>query len=236
MKKILTASLVLLSAVGVSAQSSVLDNPDNKAYFGARISIDASIPGDVNAQLGGMKISTDMFGTGGGLGIGAVYNAPIVANLYVEPGVDLYYHTNSINIPNFIDEELSNSDFANRSLRKFGMRIPVQVGYHFDFAQNLSLAIFTGPVLNIGFSNDYYISSKKEQGVQFHESGSMYDSMNRADLSWRIGVGVNFAENFYLALSGDIGMLNMIKNNDPDFDKISMHENGFQLTLGYNFK
>lgn len=115
------------------------------------------------------------------------------------------------------------------------MRVPVQLGYHFDFTGNTSLAIFTGPVLDIGFSNDYYLTTKKEAGTKFHMSSSMYDVMNRVNLSWRIGVGVNFADNWFIGLSGDIGMLNMIKDKS-DLTDVSMHENGFQLTLGYNFK
>lgn len=236
MKKLLLISLMSLASIGVAhAQKSILNNPQNKAYFGARLSIDASIPGDVKYTVGNASVSTDPFGTGGGLSVGGVYNVPIVANLYVEPGVDFYYHTNSINVGNFLNEEFSNNDFKNRSLRKFGMRIPVQLGYHFDFSPNTSFAVYTGPVLNLGFSNDYYLTTKEKHDIEFHESGSMYDEMNRADLSWRIGVGVNFLKNYYVGLSGDIGMLNMMKNK-TDGMKIKMHENGFQLTLGYNFK
>ena len=199
------------------------------------MSIDASIPGDVKNTIGNSTFSQDLFGTGGGISLGGVYNIPVVANLYVEPGVDLYYHTNSINIGNF-DEDSSNKDFAHRSLRKFGMRVPVQVGYHFDFNPQTSFSVYTGPVLNVGFSNDYYLTTKEKNNIQSHFSGSMYnDGMNRVDLSWRIGVGVNFMKNYYIGLSGDIGMLNMAKNNIKDMTT-KMHENGFQLTLGYNFK
>ncbi len=235
MKRNFLLSLLLLSSAGAWAQNSILDNPNNKPYFGARLSIDASIPGDVKYSVGNASFKSDLFGTGGGLSIGGVYNIPIVANLYVEPGLDFYYHTNSINVGNYVDENASNSDFKNRSLRKFGMRIPVQIGYQFDFSPSTSFAIYTGPVLNVGFSNDYYLTTKEFDYIEYHESGSMYDSMNRADLSWRIGVGVNFLKNYYVGLSGDIGMLNMLKNND-DGMKVKMHENGFQLSIGYNFK
>lgn len=235
MKKILLFSALALSSFGAMAQKSVLDNPQNKAYLGARLSIDASIPGDVKYTMGNASLSNDPFGTGGGLSIGAIYNVPVVANLFIEPGIDFYYHTNSINVGNFLDDDESNSDFKNRSLRKFGMRIPVQIGYHFDFTPSTSLAIHTGPVLNVGFSNDYYLTTKEKHDIEFHDSGSMYDIMNRVNLSWRIGVGVNFLKNYYVGLSGDIGMLNMMKNN-LEAGKVKMHENGFQLTLGYNFK
>lgn len=235
MKKIFLLSAIALSSLGISAQKNIIDNPNNKPYFGARMSIDASIPGDVKHTIGNASYSTDIFGTSGGISIGGIYNIPLISNLYLEPGVDFYYHTNAINVGNFLQTEQSNSDFKNRSLRKFGMRIPLQIGYHFDFNPNTSFSFYTGPVMNVGFSNDYYLTSKEKNNIEFHESGSMYHTMNRVDLSWRIGVGVNFLRNCYIGLSGDIGMLNMMKSRNDNM-KIKMHENGFQLSLGYNFK
>ncbi|MDE6681843.1 MAG: hypothetical protein K2J87_00275, partial [Muribaculaceae bacterium] len=98
MKKLVLISLMAVASLGMSAQKSVLNNPNNKPYFGARLSIDASIPGEVKYTVGNASLKTDPFGTGGGLSVGGVYNIPIVANLYVEPGVDLYYHADSIDV------------------------------------------------------------------------------------------------------------------------------------------
>lgn len=236
MKKLLLLSLAAIASIGASAQSSITNNPNNKSYFGARLSVDASIPGNLKYTHGSTSFSTDPFGTGGGVSVGGVYNIPVVANLYIEPGMELYYNTNSINVGNFMgDDDIINRDFSHRSLRKFGMRIPVLAGYHFDFTPNLSLLAFSGPVLNVGFSNDYYLTTKERSNMQSHVSGSMYEDMNRINLSWRIGVGVNFLKNYYFALSGDMGMLNMMKQPGNGI-KAKMYENGFQMTFGYNFK
>lgn len=240
MKKILLSSLAALFSLTAVAQAPTMDNAYNKPYFGARLSIDTSIPGDVKYSIGSISYSSGIFGTAGGLSIGGIYNIPVVANLYIEPGLDIYYHTNSINVGNYYDDEyVENKDFNSRSLRKFGMRIPVQIGYHFDFPSNTSLHLFTGPVLNIGFSNDYYLTTVEQDGIRIHTSGSMYNTsfypMQRVNFSWRIGGGVTFLTNYFVSLSGDIGMLNMMKNTH-NHEKVSMHENGFQLTLGYNFR
>ncbi|MDE7412969.1 MAG: outer membrane beta-barrel protein [Muribaculaceae bacterium] len=240
MNKICLLLLAATSTFSCFAQDKGMENANNKPYLGLRLSIDASIPTDLKTTEGSLSTSSNIFGTGGGVALGAVYNIPIVANLFVEPGVDFYYHTNSINMGNYFQEsDVFNTDFQNRSLRKFGMRIPVEIGYRYDFDSSISASIFTGPVLNIGFSNDYCVTTTELEGVKYHDSGSMYYSplyqMQRANFSWRFGVGVNFLKNYYVALSGDVGMLNMIKNNSEHLKK-SMHENGFQLTLGYNFK
>ena len=234
MKRLLTLTFGVVSALGSLAQTASLDNSENRPYLGARLSIDASIPTDVKFAVGNGSYKSGLYGTGGGVSIGAVYNIPVVANLFVEPGLDLYYHTNSINVGNAIGDDQDNKDFRNRSLRKFGMRIPIQIGYRYDFDSNMSASVFTGPVLDVGFSNDYYLTTREIDGVKFHNSGSMYDTMHRVNFSWRFGVGISFLKNYYVGLSGDIGMVNMLKNEIEGM-KVSMHENNFQLTLGYNF-
>ena len=80
------------------------------------------------------------------------------------------------------------------------MRIPVMLGYHFDFSKNFALNVATGPVLKVGFSDDYYLTTetRMEDGiaVRDHYSGSMYkdneftgagvvNAYNRVDCAWK---------------------------------------------------
>lgn len=48
-----------------------------------------------------------------------------------------------------------------------------------------------------------------------------------------MGVGFNLAQNYYVGVSGDIGLCNMLKDNNDG--TVSLHENAFQVSLGYNF-
>lgn len=226
MKKTLLILAAAFTVFGAAAQNRIVNNPDNKAYFGARLSLDAAIPGDVKTG----NVSVDALGNGPGISIGAIYNQPIIANFYVEPGLELYYNAVSIN-----QNDVDNVPYAHKSLRKFGLRVPVQLGYHFDFSKNFNLSVFTGPVLDVGLSDDYYLTTKEYQGQDKHSSGSVYHKggLNRVDCKWRIGIGTTFLKNYYVSLSGDIGMCNMI--NKASKVNTKMHENGFHLTLGYNF-
>lgn len=231
MKKLLLSAFAAVMAFGVNAQS-VVNNPDNKAYLGLRAALDVSIPGDFRYP----NAKEDVLDPGAGISLGVVYNVPLVANLFVEPGLNFYYNTQSIDVNMPSDGNEVADILSNHSLRKFGMAIPVQFGYHFDFG-DMNISLFTGPVLNVGFSNDYYLTTKEVVGLKEHLSGSMYSKdnplvqMKRFDCAWRFGVGFNYSK-FYFGLSGDVGMLNMVNSvND-----VKMHENLFQLTLGYNFK
>lgn len=238
MKKLLLAALALLTAAGAYAQSYLLDNPNNKPYFGVRGSYHLSLPSKVKGNVGNsFDTKTKVFGKGSGFTIGAVYNQPLVANFYIEPGLTLAYTTESFKnkedmFPAFFAKEMKHS-----SSRKFSFEVPVQFGYHFDFTPDISLAVSTGPVLKVGLVNDYYLTSEDlPNGEVLHKSGSLYGDngyMRRVDCAWRVGVGFNINTKYYIGVSGDIGMVNMMK--DDNDGNISMHENAFQVSLGYNF-
>lgn len=107
------------------------------------------------------------------------------------------------------------------------MRIPVMAGYHFDFSNDFSLHIFTGPELEIGFTADGNLSG---HGIDVSES--LYDEdggMNRFDCLWDLGVGFGI-QHFYVGVTGAFGLCNMI-----DGSGVTFHENRVSINLGYNF-
>lgn len=210
----------IIGAGALSAQSSIVNNPANKGYFGVRVSGDIACPGKVKSG----SVSMDMFSVGGGVEAGVIYNAPIVANFYVEPGVKLFYNTYSVkkDLLDFFEDYVDGISY-----RKFGMRVPVQLGYHFDFTDDVKVSVFTGPELEIGFVNRCCA-----KGDGYSESVDAYGdegSMNRVNVLWNIGAGVTYGQ-FYFGVTGAIGMCNMV-----DDSNIKFHENRVSLSLGYNF-
>lgn len=226
MKKVVLITLAFGAMIAsASAQDRVFNNPDNKGYFGIRVAGEVTCPGDLT--FGGFGI--DAYKNGGGIEFGAIYNAPIVANFYVEPGLKLYYNTYSGNMDLFVDSEYDDDElFDSMSVRKLGMRIPVMAGYHFDFTDNVKVSVFTGPELEVGFSAKEHIKSGSysfSESIYGEEGG-----LNRVDLSWGFGAGVTLKK-LYIGVSGTVGMLNMLS----DGEGVKFHENRASLTLGYNF-
>lgn len=221
-KSFFVAALVLLSFLPSLAQNPIVNNPANKAYFGIRVAPEVTCPGMITDDGIGIKA----FKNGGGIEFGGIYNIPVVANFYIEPGLKLFYNTFSLK-DTFVDSVEDDMIFDSVSFKKFGMRIPVMLGYHFDFTSDVKVSLFTGPELEIAFSGKEYI-----KGKNIEMSGSIYGDegdMKRTNLLWGIGAGVTYRR-FYFGVSGGIGMLNMLDDDDFKF-----HENRVTFSLGYNF-
>lgn len=222
MKKLFLSLVAILGSLyGAFAQSEILNSPDNHAYFGIRVSPEVTCPGNINVK----PLSIDAFNNGGGLEFGVIYNVPVVANFYIEPGVKLYYNAYGLK-KEFVKALEDDIIFEGMSVRKFGMRIPVLAGYHFDFTPEWKVYAYTGPEFDIAFSGKEHIS-----GHNFSASVDLYGDageMHRFDMSWIIGAGVSY-KHCYFGISGGIGMCDMVK------DTPSLHENRVTFSLGYNF-
>lgn len=223
MKKFLSLIVgILLACTAMYAQNPVVDNPENKAYFGLRAALDVTCPGDYTVN----NVSVSMYDNGVGFELGGIYNVPVKANLYIEPGLKFYYDTYSLKAD--IVEDLGSSTRVNAlDIKKFGMRIPVMAGYHFDFTDDFKLSIFTGPELEIGLSAKEYAKVKN-----LEVSNNLYGEdgdMNRVNLLWGFGAGITY-QHFYFGINGGIGLTNVCNDSELKF-----HENLVTFSVGYNF-
>lgn len=231
-KHLLVALLAAAVAMPASAQN-IFYNPDNHGYLGARVALDVSAP----ASQRGFRIN-DLFSNSPGVSFGLVYNKPVFLNLYIEPGLSLYYNTISQNP----DDEFYNSvtgqieKLNGGSLRQWGLRLPIMVGYRFDILSSLSAHVFTGPQFSYNFSGRWNKKLQGSSSVTSNMYSGDYDLFHRFDAQWAIGVGVSIS-NYYVSVSGSIGLNDMMKNPKAAYEdiKYKMRKNGFSLTLGYNF-
>lgn len=248
--KVLNKSLAILSLCAVSssmsicAQSYMFDNPENHAYFGARVGLDIS-----SAANGGA-----MFSNKAGFSIGAVYDIPVVANFYFEPGLYLFYNTfGTVNLENFeyteVDAEGNVNEYnklyqIDGTLRNAGFRIPLNLGYHFDFADDLSVSVFTGPQFNLGFVARYHQNKVVTPGKEVVKSTSVdafgTGGFKHLDLQWNFGVGLTY-RHYYLSVGGSVGITDMksasvIHAGPYEVDlRRDIRRNLFNISLGYNF-
>lgn len=208
MKKLILLFMLVVISLIANAQFNI-DNPNNRAYFGARLSLDIS----------NLSTNPDMYSAGAGFSVGAIYQVPIFMNLYVEPGLSLYYNTYGADIDTYLVSTSS-------KVKNFGIKIPINVGYHIDF-EKFNIGVFTGPALRIGFLCEEHTKEKIDNHTIKSEFNLYSGLYNRCDLAWAVGANVNFKQ-YYFGISGDFGLTRQIKG-------VKSSVNTCQFTLGYNF-
>lgn len=218
MKRIALTLIAALSLAGAAKAQNVnylIENPDNKAYFGVRAGV------DISSTAGAV---VDTYGNGAGFTVGAIYNIPLWKNLFFEPGVHFFYDTFS--------DEVSVQDFGEDipeiydcSIRNCGFRIPLNFGYRFDFTDDISISLFTGPVLNTNLTAKYHFD-------KHHDYSIMENGFKRFDMQWDFGVSMNYGHHYYVAVTGGIGMT---KAYNPGLHDAGFRRNTCNISLGYNF-
>ncbi len=213
MKKF-TLTLILAAAscsIPAVAQTDMLNNPDNRPYWGVRVGIDiSSTAGEI----------IDQYSNSAGFTLGGIYNIPVWQNLYFEPGLTLYYDTFGMTVVS-VDSRARAVD-ANASIRNMGLRVPLNFGYRFDFTDNMSLSLYTGPQLNINFTGSKHVGD--------YSVDLMGHGFKRVDLQWGFGGSMQFFHNYYISISGGVGLT---KAYSTDYDQF--RRNTVNLSLGYNF-
>ncbi len=229
-----------------TASSYLFDNPENRAFLGVRVGLDIS-----SAANGGGYYSNKA-----GFSAGAVYNIPLWRNLYFEPGLSVFYNpfgttswdSYEVSVPVISNgQPVMGSDGKpltetkeiayqiDGSIRNFGFRVPMLVGYHFDFTEDIKVHVYTGPQFNLSLLARYNREAVRIPEAQAPaESFSLFGTsgFKHFDIQWNFGVGLSY-QTYYVGLSGSWGLTDM--KSGTELLPRDLHRNLFSINLGYNF-
>ena len=138
MKKTLVILVLIVSSLTAFAQ-------DSEGVWGVRAAFDINVPSKLGGRLNGEKL--DLFRTGFGGSVGAVYTHWFGNSLFMEPGVSLFYDSYSYK-DLVMDHSLGFPIDADPSLYKIGVRIPLVVGYSYYFLETMHKRVYNVPELS----------------------------------------------------------------------------------------
>ncbi len=245
---IITISFLLLCSYTIEA-SNIFKNPNNRQYFGARISFLKATP-DVYLREKGTDIEKhyDLFSKGYGVGFGGIYHLPIIANLYFEPGLNINLEKFHINQEALIGENrdlLQNGGILKKhSVMYTNLKIPLMIGYHLDFFKDFNLSLFLGPGFDIGLGMDARIKIEKE-GKEYKTATSLFkpyqspndDYLRRVDCRFIMGASMNYKQ-YMIGFKWDLSGRGLFKTSEYNSQFYSGNFDITELcfTIGYNFK
>ncbi len=211
---------VVLSTMLNQVNSQTFSEPSG--HWGIRASYNLTVPGKLTLSDDKKE---DVYNAGSGFQVGVTRLVPIVSHFYVEPGAMLFFDTYSAKE----DKVYLFHNGTSASFNKFGLRIPVMLGWHFDFGAKTKLYVFTGPEFEVGFTGKVKYG-QPHKDISFDVYSKDGHLRNLSGL-WGAGIGVSY-DKYYLGFSGDFGFTNRY-NGDPNR---SFRENHFMVTIGMNLK
>ncbi len=165
-----------------------------------------------------------MYRPGYGFTVGGVCNIDLGGNVYLEPGVSLFYEDYSYK-DLIITDNSGDAVETDPGLYKLGVRVPVVVGSVFGINERVGLCIFTGPVLSYAFAGKIDIDSKAD-GL---DDLDLFRGQRRFDCGWKIGAGCPI-DNFMVSVEAEFGITDLLKAKGMSF-----RENRVSLGLTYYF-
>lgn len=218
MKRIfITLAATLLLTVSLRAQENDFNG------WGLRASLDVNMPGKWHLTDGE---SVKMFKNGLGVTVGGVYNKPFAGNFYVEPGLSLFYDTYQYDNLTILESDQGPA-VSDPTVKKFGLRVPVMVGYRFFVSDNFNFTLYTGPELSCGLVGRLSVKGDIDLD-RLMDTDYYHNGYRRVDCAWKVGAGFPMGR-WLIAIEGAFGLTDLHKND------ISFKENRLSLTLGYDF-
>ncbi|MDO4320634.1 MAG: porin family protein [Bacteroidales bacterium] len=216
-------ALFLLCALGISGAAVAQDNEYTGPMWGVKAAFDINIPGKYHFDDGSLK----MFDHSYGFTVGVVNNIYLGRNFYLEPGVSFFYDSYKLSETTIISGDGTTAAVSRPSAYKLGVRIPLVVGYSLNLNDRLGLSFYTGPELSVTCADKGKgkTAAGREETFDFLES----TYQRRADLAWKIGVGVPY-ENFLIGIDAAIGVTDLHKG-----PAVSYRENRVSVGLTYYF-
>ncbi len=217
----------LLILMAVCAGNCFASTDSEPVMWGIKANLGMELPG----KWRGNGSSVKMFSPGASFQIGAVSNIYLGRNFYFEPGVGLYYDTYKYDgMSMMTGDEIPLS--IDPAVRKFGIRVPLVVGYTIAVSETFDMSVFTGP--QIGYALWGGVHTKYPayyEGPDFFPTELFgVHGQRRFNFDWKIGVGFP-VNNFLVSLEGDIGISDLLRAPDS----MSFRENRFTVGVTYYF-
>lgn len=204
----LTFLLVLLAGIPMMAEG----------LWGAKASLDINVPG--KWKVG--DYSTKLYKSGVGFSVGGVYTNYVTDNFFIEPSLSVFYDTYSCD---FTIQSDVNSIGVEPRTYKWGMRLPLVVGYTFDITDVFAVTVFTGPEFDYAFAGGYRLKDKTlQKEIDDTLFGKEDGQQRRVSCSWKGGIAFPFS-NWRIDLEAVAGITDIIVG------PASMKENRVCLSL-----
>ncbi len=174
--------------------------------------------------------SAGRWSTGGGASLTISYSHFITDHMFIAPGVGGFYNSMGTDfIPQY-------NNIYEGTVKNWGVRVPILLGYQLRLAQDLNLAFATGPLLNINlYAREQATPDFNADPIEPAESINLFgQGFNRLDLQWDFYVGLIYKQRYSVGFSAGAGITNVATMTEGQ-RRLNIRRNNFSFMLSYTF-
>ncbi len=220
MKSTIIAILVLVTSLGLSAQSLFWDSsdPDRTVTFGARL-------GWNFAKMAGK--GSGLFGDRKGIAVGAEVDVNLIKSFSINSG--LFFTMKGAKR----DGEMTVGDIMGvKSSLAFAvnfLELPVYASYHLRFTPESDLQIFAGPYFGVGVYGKMGLKLRDQESFDKSKVNLFSDNgFHRWQYGIGLGMSYTHASRYVIGWQYQWGVRDVAELMDNQW-------NTFQISVGYNF-
>lgn len=158
--------------------------------------------------------------------VGVTADIPLMQSLYVQTGLFFQNKGYKLEIDDYYDER--------ETVTPMYLEIPVLASYRYDFSDAMQLQINLGPYFGYGIGGKIkYEYDEKESEYDFFGNGEDKAGAKRFNCGLQFGAGMTFNGRYYLGISYQVGLSNIIDKKYSDYSEIK--DKNCMISLGYNF-
>ena len=217
----ITRFLILGMAMMLATPAFAANEPgEDSRHFGVR----------ANFVLSTSSTITDFTHFGPGTSVGAVYYAPFGRLTYFNTGLLFNYTT--IGYKGVIGDKYMHRP-VDGHLTMTGLSLPIDIGVKFFDNNKVILSAYTGPHVYFNFKMKAKYDNYTSTGVEEVKKDFLTSGL---DLSWGLGIAIDFMRHWYGHVEGVIGLSNMASTSDIKFNEPSYFKRAeLSIGVGYNF-
>lgn len=173
--------------------------------------------------------SAGRWSTGGGATLIASYTYYIDDRWFISPGIGAFYNTMGTD---FIPEA---NNIYEGTVKNYGARIPMLAGYRIRLTDDLSLALATGPTLNINvYAKEHPMPDFEAEVIEPEPVSLFGKGFHRSDLMWTFYAGITYKRHYCVGFQGSAGLTD-VATMSVNQRTLNIHRNNIALMLSYTF-
>lgn len=218
-KKRILAALGIAACASLAIDACAQSAGSAESRAGINLSYELAIPSGSHAS----------WDTGSGVTLTGLYKWYFSPRFTFTPALTAYYNTFGA------DYMVADNTVYDSTVKNFGLRLPLMVGYDLVQNETVTFTLATGPWINFNLFARQNAMPDVMAEVPLPPSVNLFHhGSNRVEGLWGLALSVTFRQHYTIGITSSVGFTPLASYGNHD-NKMRIRRNTVAISLGYKF-